>query len=382
MRIGMDAQLLGRPGGVGGYIASLLSALARYDEANEYVIYTTRRAPLPGDLPTDLFRVRRVRLTGLRSFRVFWQQMLLPAALIKDGIDVFHAPSYVAPLRARVPVVLTLHDVIALTHPHLVSRASARHYRHVLPRSVKMARVVIASSEATRSEILARMEVKPGKVRVICPGVDPIFHGVTNTRELATVRAIWGLPEKFILFVGNVERKKNLETLIQAFAKLVARKDTSHHLVIAGYWMKGFDELMRLAGELQVRDKVQFTGPVAREALPALYSLADVLALPSHWEGFGLPLVEAMACGTPVVCSEVPALAEVAGDAALRVAPADAEAWANAITRALVDRELRAYLVARGEDRLKLFSWSVAVGRIVAAYADAFGGGRTAAGVV
>ena len=381
MRIGIDALLIGRPGGVGGYVRSLLAALARYEHVHRYVVYTTPHAGLPPDLPPERFAVRRVPGAGSRLRRVLWQQFGLPRRLAADRVDVLHAPSYVVPLRAHVPVVLTLHDAIALKHPRLCGRLNALHYRRHLPRAVRKAAIVIASSLTTRRDILETCGPPPEKVRVIYPGLDPAFRPASEA-DKRSLRERMGLPARFILFVGNVEPKKDLATLLHAYTRLPkSRPDAPGRgpdtvgLVIAGAAVRGAGRLRRLADRLGVADRVHLIGPVCADDLPCLYSAADVFAFPSLYEGFGLPVVEAMACGTPVVCSDGGALPEAAGGAALLFPAGDPAALAEALRRALDEPCLRARLVRDGLARAALLDWQAVVRRLAAAYEEAAGAG-------
>jgi glycosyltransferase involved in cell wall biosynthesis len=381
MKIAIDALLLGRPGGVGGYVASLLRALALCDRpsaqtgasANEYVIYTTRGALLPSELTEDRFSVRRPGGLSARWLRVFWQQAILPRQLAEDGVDVLHAPSYVAPLKAEVPVVLTLHDVIALKYPHLCSRANARHYRHVLPLAARKASLIVASSCATRDDIVSILGLPPEKVRVIYPGVDAVFHPVADEGVLAAACRAWHLPRRFILFVGNIEPKKGLDTLMVAFDNLVRREKLPHGLVVVGAPQRGMRRLRALVSRLGLGERVLFTGHMPQGDLPALYSLADLFVFPSLYEGFGLPPLEAMACGTPVVCSNAGSLPEVVADAAVTVPPGDAEALRQAIAHGVADDTLRERLVSKGRERVARFTWASAAAQLLEAYRDAAG---------
>ena len=370
MRIGIDAHLLGgAESGVELWIRHLLAALSQVDEGNEYVIYTHEGAmPIAHREGWSVdFRVHRRRVP-LRAARIAWEQLVLPGLLKADGVDVLHAPGYVMPLRALVPTVLTVHDVIALKFPHLASRSNALHYRLLLPRSVRRARVVVASSETTKRDIVDLIRVDPAKVRVVSAGCDPLFEHAATPAEREQVARTYGLPERFLLFVGNVEPKKGLAVLLAALAQLEASGRWEHPLVVAGgkSWRRG----RALAG-LDALDEgrhVRFCGYVAREHLPALYALADLFVFPSLYEGFGFPPLEAMACGTPVVCSDAPALRETVGDAALIVPAQDAAALAAALRDVVEDEALRRGLAAKGTERVKAFSWARTAQGMIEAY--------------
>jgi len=379
MRIVVDAHLIGRPGGVGGYVAALLAALARHDPENNYVVYLPLGASPPRGLPPDRFEIRRTRLTRWRPARVVWQQAGFPRRLRAEAADLVHCPSYVVPLAATTPIVLTLHDVIALKHPHLCSRLNALHYRRHLPRAVHKARLIIASSETTRRDILETCDAPPAKVRVVYPGPSRPLRRVQDPDAIVRVRRMLGLPRRYILFVGNLEPKKDLPTLARAFARLSGRFP-EHGLVLAGAPLRGVGRLRRVVAESGVGARVCFPGFVAPEALPALYSMADVFVFPSRYEGFGWPPLEAMACGTPVVCSDGGALPEVVGGAARLFPAGDVEALTDVLREVLDDAALRRRLIEDGQRRAAMLDWETSISRLLALYREAAGESATAAG--
>jgi len=372
MRIAIDALLLGRPGGVGRYVAALLAALARYDPENTYLVYLPRGVGAPPGLPPDRFEIRRTRLTRWRPARAVWQQAGLPRRLRADAADLAHCPSYVVPLGATTPIVLTLHDVIALKHPHLCGRLNAFHYRRHLPRAVHKARLIIASSETTRRDILETCDVPAAKVRVIYPGPARPLRREEDPETREAVRRRLDLPRRYILFLGNLEPKKDLPTLVRAFARL-GERFPEHGLVLAGAPLRGVRALRRLIVGSGLADRVRLPGFVASDALAVLYSMADVFVFPSLYEGFGWPPLEAMACGTPVVCSDGGALPEVVGGAARLFPAGDAEALAAALREVLDDAALRRRLVEDGQRRAAMLNWGASVSRLLALYREAAG---------
>lgn len=327
---------------------------------------------MPPELNDARFLIRRSPLTHRRLARVFWQQVILPRRLEKDGVQLLHAPSYVAPLSARTPIVLTIHDVIALKYPYLCTAANVMHYKRVLPRSAEKASVIIASSSTTRDDIVSLLGVSPEKIRVVYPGVDPEFRRVEDPTTLSAVRGAYKLPEQFILFVGNIEPKKGLDTLVNAFAEMAH----PHGLVLVGAPQRCAGPLREQIRRLGLTDRIVFTGHVPRNHLPVIYSLADLFVMPSIYEGFGLPVLEAMACGTPVVCSAGGALLEVAGDAAVTMPVQDANSLREAMATALADEALHQRLVANGLKRAAAFPWKEAISKLLSIYREAADGGR------
>ena len=376
MRIGIDALLMSNhDAGVGGYVRSLLCALARFEKDNEYVVYMRPGVAAPRDLPGDRFEIHRIRSARVRATRIAWQRFGLPRRFRRDGLDVLHCPSYVAPLRRRGPTVLTLHDVIALSHPQLCRRSNAVHYRTLLPKVVRSVDCIVASSEATRNHILSLLDVPEEKVRVIHPGVDKRYFRPKLKGLISQVRQTYKLPAQIVLAVGNIEPKKNLPALLRAFDRVKQSSVFRHGLVFAGRKNWGYAQAMRLARKIEARHDVRFLGWVPPDDLAVLYGMADALVFVPVVEGFGLPVIEAMASGTPVIVSEgVPY--EVYGEAALPVAADSVHAIAAGLAALLTDRDLSGRLVTAGRRQAARFRWEQTVRAMCAVYAEVAGVAR------
>lgn len=351
MRIALNAQLVDdRSTGIGVVARSLIEGLRRAAADDELHVFTQ------GDIaPSENLRVHRASLAACcRAGRILWESFALPHALDRLGIDVFHATAYVAPRRVPCTYVLTLHDVIALVHPEFCSRANARHFRLRIPPSARRAARIVASSENTKRDILRTLDVAESRIVVIHPPVRAGLAPVDDPHALEAVRRRYRLPERYILFLGNLEPKKNLATMLQTFAILKgrARRETP---VVAGRSGWRSREALASLDELARSGEVVRPGFIAPDDLAALYSAASAFYFPSLYEGFGLPVLEAMACGTSVVCSSAASLPEVAGDAAVLVDPLDAEAHADALERVCDDEVLRARLSRTGRERASHF---------------------------
>jgi len=387
MRVGYLATVLRTPySGVERCVAELGRALLEFDSGNEYVFFTPRdlpaeqlvcwqrammRAEAENDLPFR--RVRRAPFNSRwRVMRFLWKHIALPRILHDERIDLLHAPAYVAP-KTSVPTVLTVYDVIALTHPKFCKPLNRLHFRFALPASVRAATRVIVPSEATKRELCRTTGVREANVRIIPPGVSSEFRRVSNEQTISRVRKRYGLGEQVILFVGNLEPKKDVSTLLRAFARL-KRQGLRHQLVLAGAkrWLAG--DVHRAIQEHPFHEDIRDIGRVSGVDLPALYSLADVFVFPSIVEGFGLPPLEAMACGTAVVTSDAAAVLETVGDAGLTFPVGDDAALAEAVIRVTADEELRKELVERGIARAARFTWEQAARETVAVYREAYGG--------
>ena len=382
MRIGVDYTSAVRQGaGIGRLTRCIFQALAEIDHENEYRLFAAMGRGQPSNFPTfqpsnlSNFRLKTIPLSD-RELNVVWHRLRLPlpVELITGPVDVFHSPDFTLPPVWRARAVLTVHDLSFLRVPECFTGALRRYLERVVPRSVRRADHVIADSHSTKRDLVELLGTPAGKVTVIHSGVEPRFRPIIDRAALGPVRQRYDLPERFIISVGTLQPRKNFATLVEAFARLKSETGNwkpgarSLKLVIAGGrgWL--YEEIFARVEALGLQGDVLFPGFVADEDLPALYNLAEAFVLPSLYEGFGLPPLEAMACGTPVVTSNVSSLPEVVGDAGLMVEPADVESLAVAIERVLEDGGLRREMVQRGLARAKEFTWERAARRLLGIY--------------
>jgi glycosyltransferase involved in cell wall biosynthesis len=396
VRIGIDyTAAVNQGAGIGRYTRQLVQALLDLDASrpsgtelrqDEYVLLAagggkpvragvsaseSQIRPISFDIQSiPNARFIRLPLTE-RAWAILWHRLRLPlwVELFSGKLDIFHSPDFALPPVRRACTVLTVHDLSFMRVPECSQPSLRTYLLRVVPPSVRRADVVLADSESTRSDVIELLGVSPDRVRVIYPGVDEGFRRVQDTQVLADVRRRYRLPEHFVLSVGTLQPRKNLPRLIEAYAQ--ARMDADVKLVIAGGtgWM--YEGIFRRVEELGLQSEVHFPGYVADDDLPALYTLADLFVFPSLYEGFGLPPLEAMACGTPVVTSNVSSLPEVVGDAALMVDPRDVGALANAMRRALGEPSLRSAMVQRGLAQAQGFTWARAAGQLRRLYHEA-----------
>ena len=382
MRVGIDGILLSgnRPlSGVHKCIQGLAQGLSALESPHQFVFFTGRRVDAR-ELENEHFHVRTSRSSNhFRIRRILWDQFVLPIRLRMAKVDVFHAPAYVMPLLTRVPTVLTVYDIFAVRYPTLCRLSNVLHFQRMLPLSVKRARRVIAPSEATKDHLVETLGTPPKKIRVIHPGIDPRFRPL-GEEEKQEVRQRYHLPERFLLYVGNLDPKKNIKQIIRAFFASRAAKRYPHKLLIVGQRSWQYKELLATARELQINGEVHFPGYFPEEDLPGLYNCADAFIFPSRIEGFGLPPLEAMACGTCVVTSRDPALMEATGDGALHVAASDLAGLRQAIERLVSDRALRREQREKGLNRARQLSWQSAAEQTVKVYEEVYEGTRGDAG--
>jgi len=368
VRLGLD--LLLEPTtltGTGVYARNLVRALAAIDRTNEYVLFL-HHDNLPAfyiDAAAN-FRCQGYKFNAARPIvRRLAQQLMLAAGSRRLGLDLLHSFTDIAPLLYRGPLVLTVHDLGPFATPDRYGRHTWC-LRALMARSAKRAAAIIAVSGHTRADINAYLPRQAGKVTVVPHGVDArLFRPQEGPGDRALLEGL-GIGGDYILFVGRLERGKNVSGLLGAYQRLPGPVRRHFSLVLAGPDDNEAAAVRRLAAGIQGR--VVFTGYLGHDRLPALYRHAAALVLPSIYEGFGLPVLEAMACGTPVVATRVSSLPEVIGEAGILVAPGDTADLTRALERLCTDAALRADLAARGLERAGGFSWEAAARRTLDVY--------------
>lgn len=386
MRIGIDFTAAAQQGGgIGRLTRNVIGALAQIDRENEYRLFVAagrgrdeewKVGNLGAAFQTSNypnFRLKTLPLSD-HALAVAWHRLRLPlfAELFTGRVDLFHSPDFTLPPVWRARTLVTVHDLSFLRLPECFPDGLRRYLETTVPRAVRRADHVIADSYNTRRDLMELLGTPGDKITVIHCGVEPRFRPMTGESDrdtLAAVRRKYDLPERFILSVGTIQPRKNFTRLVEATGMLNAQCSMlDWDLVIAGGrgWMyEGIFERVRALG---LERRVHFVGFVDDADLAALYNLAGLFAFPSLYEGFGLPPLEAMACGVPVVCSDTSSLLEVVGDAALTVGPLDVAGLAEAMCRAIEDESLRASLVQRGLVRATGFTWSKAAQELLAVY--------------
>jgi len=373
LHVGFDALLLHTPtpSGVEHAMRRTLQVVLETDAENAYSIYQFGG---PDVVPTKPPRTRCVRALptwlGRRGPRILWQQVVAPVALRLHGIDVFHAPAYVAPaMGCPCPIVLTIFDVLTVKRPDLCKGANALHYRLLMPRAARTAARVIVPTDYVRRDVTEFLHVPEERIVKIPPPLRPMPETIDD--ELKAVAQRHHLPDRFILFLGNIEPKKNVATLVRAFAALKREGRNPHKLVLAGRWAWKFEDVQEAIRCEGMDKEIARVGYVDDADVPALLRLADLFVFPSIEEGLGMPPLEAMACGTPVVTSNAACLPEVVGDAALTVPPDDVRQLKIAMDKVLSNQFLRQTLAARGVEHVKAFDGAEAARRLIAVYHEA-----------
>lgn len=351
-RIGINAHLLAaepgyRRAGIHQYIYQVLRHLP---PQYEYVVFTQYRERLGG--PT--LRVVPSRWpTQRRLVRILWEQAAWPLLARQQQVDLLHSMAFVLPAMLPAPAVVTVYDLSFMYYPHSFPRLQQWYLRWQTAQACRRARRIIVISQASGQDVQRFFGVPPQHIDVITPGVDEMY-APPAPQAVAAFRQRRQLPPRFVLHVGTLQPRKNIPLLLEAFARLPLPQV---HLVLVGGkgWL--YEEIFARVMALGLQERVHFAGYVPDEELPLWYGAAELLALPSLYEGFGLPLVEAMACGCPVLAANVSSLPQAAGEAGLRLPPDDAEAWAEGMTAVLQDAALRATMVAKGLVQARQFSW-------------------------
>jgi glycosyltransferase involved in cell wall biosynthesis len=364
LRIAIDASTISTQGGPRTYVLGLLDALFRIDKENDYIVFYNDPVHL-GCFP----QAREIVLSGKNPLARLWREhVMLPLACRREQVDLLHCPKSAIPFWSPCPTVVTLHDLIPLRHPETEKFAARLYWRLQIPIAARRSSFIITDSEHARAEIIADFQIAPERIKAIMLGFNPAMLEWREPADAAAVRLKYGLPLGYILYVGTIQPRKNIDTLIEAYYRLTQQRKEMPKLVIVGRkgWL--YDKLFARIAELGLVDKILFTGFVSDEELPYIYDGASAFAYLSLFEGFGLPPLEAMACGVPVITSNTTSLPEVVGDAGVAVSPADVDKVAAAIARVLDDAGFATLLGQKGRERARLFSWEAAAQKTLEIY--------------
>ncbi len=369
--IGLNAHLLSlsqsyRGAGISWYQVNLLRHLAQVSpDWLRYHVFLSDPA-----FQAPALTLHRSRLPTHRPVvRIFWEQLLQPLALRQAGVDLLHALAFVAPLAAPCPFVITIYDLSFLRYPEAFRPLNRWYLSRFTARSVKQAKAIITISESTRQDVINLLGAPPERVHTIYCGVEPSFQPLPAA-EVAAFKAARGLPDTFILFLGTLEPRKNVDGLIRAYARWRQFDPAAPPLIVAGGKGWYYTKIFQLVETLGLTGAVHFPGYVPHEDLPRWFNAACLFVYPSHFEGFGLPVLEAMACGTPVITSTVSSLPEVTGadGAAVLVDPTQPDMLAEAMAQLLSQPDRRAAMAAQGRVRAAGFQWERTARETVAVY--------------
>ena len=388
MKIAINGLFLRAPAsGSGQYLVHLLKALAEVDQRNEYVLLgpqTLRSLQQESNTPHRFpYQVKPVpTFAGLNENieKLVWEQFTCPAAAHEARADLLHVPYFASPLVPRTPAVVTIHDVIPLRLPLYRAGSRVGTYMRLVARAAHNATLIITVSQHAKKDMIDALKLPPERIRVIYEAAGEEYRPIIDPTVQAAVRARYGLKERYIFYLGGLDQRKNVPQLVRAFAHLQRQLgDSGLQLLIAGNpdRQRGplFPDPRPIAAGLEIEGQIIYRF-VEEEDKPAIYCGASVFVFPSLYEGFGLPPLEAMSCGVPVICSNRTSLPEVVGDAAISLDPDDIQAMAEAMRDVLTNTELATELSARSLRQAARFSWRKAAQETVAAYEEAFALGK------
>jgi glycosyltransferase involved in cell wall biosynthesis len=368
VKIGIDARFLTHPqvGGFKTYSENLIAALTETDHDNEYFLYFDRKPTTRTLIPRQPNVTTRIVPGTLPVLGMVWrEQIRLASQVARDQLDLFHAPSLTAPLFLPCPLIVTIHDMIwrfperfTRHQPWSAQRKLMEWYYRIIPEwAAARATTLLTVSNAAKDSIVEYLKFPAERIAVTYEAASPLYHKVDDPTQFAKVRSKYKLAPNFVLAIGSADPRKNMNTLVQAYGQLPAALREQFPLVIV--WTHAFltAELRELVTRLELSTHIQFLEKVSNEELLLLYNLAGLFVFPSHYEGFGLPPLEAMACGTPVIAADNSSIPEVVGEAAPLFAAEDGVMLASLMRQVLSDPLLRADLAQKGLQRAASFCW-------------------------
>jgi len=372
MKIGIDAHAAERDGtGNCTHVRGLLSGLALVDDENDYILYVTD--------PEHPFyeQIRHRKNFRLRHTKPENPMLRIPFALAQktysDRLDILHA-QYIAPFVFRGKLVVTIHDLAILHIPESFNRLELFRSRVLFPLNARRSDRIITGSDFSKKDIERQYRIDPQKIDVIYNGVSPHFHPVKDPGKKKYLLLKYDIPDRFVFSLGRLNLRKNIESLISSYESLRKRLGYRFSLVIGGKKDVLAESVIEKIRISEFKDDIILTGYIPEEELPYFYSAADVFVFPSYFEGFGLPPLEAMACGCPVISSNVSSLPEIVGDAAILVNPGNPDELNQAIYRVLMDDQLRQVMKKEGIDRARMFDWEITARKTLNLYRRVYEG--------
>jgi glycosyltransferase involved in cell wall biosynthesis len=376
MRIGIEGQRLFRQKkhGMDFVALELVRNISELDHENEYFIFIK---PGPDVCLQSTANVRIVELAA-GAYPV-WEQVALPRAAAKAGCDILHCTSNTGPVTGSIPMVLTVHDIFYLEVISLFKKGFSTYQkfgnmyrRYVVPAAMKKSKRIITVSESEKRRIAGFFNMYDERLKVVYNGVGKNFLPVTDTILLEKVKNQYRLPERYIFVLGNTDPKKNTKGVLQAYTRYHARCTAPLPLVVADFPENALTEILQDNNSSAIRSSVTRLDYIKNTDLPAIYSLAEFFLYPSFWESFGIPILEAMACGTPVITSNVFSMPEIAGDAALLIDPSKPEEIADAMLLLTRDESMRALMTGKGNVQAARFSWRNMAENVIGIYSEVF----------
>lgn len=355
MKIGIDCRMIGYSG-IGRYVQNLAKGIVASPDNHEYILLGNE------EKLSDFRKTNLVHIKNTTSpVYTFHEQLEMPLAA--RGLSLLHVPHYNIPIFYKGRLIVTIHDIIPVLFPQFLSSQRAKWYaRFILRTAVKKADLIIAVSENTKKDLIRHLNVPEEKIRVIYQGVGPEFKKIKDAASLTECKKRYTLPDKFILFVGNIRPHKNVYNLVKAFLELRAVGKISHKLVLVGKKDLRFPEIRELFNLIEKnKEDIIYLGEIREEDLVSIYNLSDLFVFPSLYEGFGFPPLEAMACGVAVIAMRSSSMSEVIGYGGMLIDPDEPDALTNAIEKVSGDESLKEELGKKGINRSSRFSWDKTV---------------------
>ena len=366
MQVGIDARLpFYERGGISHYVINLVQALAKIDSDNDYMIFHSRKDS-HSYIPKNATNFHRSNLWTPCHHKL--ERWTLAGELTLHSLDVMHSPDFIPPAFGARRKIITVPDINFYYNPEFLSKESRRYYLDQIEWAVHEADHITTISNHTRQDLIERFSVPHDKATTIHLAADPLYSLSQDPTSISSTLERFGLSEGFILFVGTISPRKNLSTLLKGFGRLLDQIKSDTRLVLVGSRGWRSEMILEEIKNRSLTHMVSHLEGISNETLAHLYSAAGVLVLPSYYEGFGLPAVEAMACGCPVIASDRGALPEVVVDAGLLLDPEDVDAWVGAIESVLGDETLREHLIAAGKNQVKNYSWKATARKTLELY--------------
>jgi glycosyltransferase involved in cell wall biosynthesis len=357
MKIGIDGSpILKEKTGVGNYVYNLIKWLGNIDSVNEYSIFLNSfKGSFNANIKYQNFKIKRFRIPG-KILMLSWGYLKFPPIdLLTGKFDIFHSTNFIIPPKKEGKIIITIHDLYFMKYPENTELFGGRYFKRFLPSNINKVDKIIAVSRSTKRDIINILGVNEDKIEVIYEGVDNIFKPINDRVKVLKIKDRYSLPDKFILFVGSIEPRKNILSLIKSFSLI--RSKIEHKLVVVGSKGWGYKNIFDAIDSLNLRKSVMFTGYVPEYDLPYIYNASDLFVFPSFYEGFGLPVLEAMACGIPVIASNRSSIPEIIGDSGIVIDPDNIHELKDAMLNLLNNDELKKRLIDKGIKRASMFSW-------------------------
>lgn len=368
-RIGIDVTPLPKkPVGAGQYIINLVNGILQSDSEFDYYIIA-HEDDFPFFQLPEKFKEKFIFVSDHgRGIRILWEQFILPFVLLKNKIDLLHCLHYSRPIFSPCPVIVTIHDMTFFLIPEMHLWIKKIYFRFFIQYSAKNCPYVIAISESTKKDMVNILKIPSEKIVVTILGKSEDFKQIYDHEKFEQIKNKYKLPDQFILFVGLIEPRKNVGLLIQSYLDVVMNLDNNTDLVVAGRWGWESQKITELVESSDFSNRIHFPGYIDQNDLPILFNMAKIFIYPSNYEGFGLPVLEAMACGTPVITTNVSSMPEFVGDSGFLIEPENRNALSNAILTLINNETLQSSLSTKALAQSKKFTWNNTVKQTISLY--------------